>query len=97
VTETNVFELTQPGTFSDPLTEVLRNGARTLRVPRLQRDARPDGHPLENEAGNPCSGGAGHPFGSIKQSMNHGAFSDGLYHARADVSLTALVYTSGQQ
>src|SRR6202011_5001271 len=30
VTETNVFELTQPGTFSDPLTEVLRNGARTL-------------------------------------------------------------------
>jgi hypothetical protein len=30
VTETNVFELTQPGTFSDPLTEGLRNGARTL-------------------------------------------------------------------
>jgi hypothetical protein len=29
VTETNVFELTQPGTFSDPLTEVC-NGARTL-------------------------------------------------------------------
>src|SRR3981081_1221024 len=30
MTETNVFQLTQPGTFSDPLTEVLRNGARTL-------------------------------------------------------------------
>jgi putative transposase len=30
VTETNVFGLTQPGTFSEPLTEVLRNGARTL-------------------------------------------------------------------
>jgi putative transposase len=30
VTETNVFQLTQPGTFFDPLTEVLRNGARTL-------------------------------------------------------------------
>ena len=30
MTETNVFELTQLGTFSDPLTEVLRNGARTL-------------------------------------------------------------------
>ena len=30
MTETNVFKLTQPGTFSDPLTEVLRNGARTL-------------------------------------------------------------------
>ena len=28
--ETNVFQLTQPGTFSDPLTEVLRNGARAL-------------------------------------------------------------------
>src|SRR3979411_2076519 len=30
MTETNVFQLTQPGTFSDPLTEVCRNGARTL-------------------------------------------------------------------
>jgi hypothetical protein len=30
VTGTNVFEPTQRGTFSDPLTEVLRNGARTL-------------------------------------------------------------------
>lgn len=26
----NVFQLSQPGTFSDPLTEVLRNGARAL-------------------------------------------------------------------
>src|ERR1700731_3625174 len=26
----NVFQLTRPGRFSDPLTEVLRNGARTL-------------------------------------------------------------------
>jgi putative transposase len=30
VTEANVFQLSQPGTFSDPLTEVLRNGARAL-------------------------------------------------------------------
>ena len=30
MTETNVFQLSQPGTFSDPLTEVLRNGARAL-------------------------------------------------------------------
>jgi hypothetical protein len=36
VTETNVFELTQPGTFSDPLTEVLRNGARTLLGPAVE-------------------------------------------------------------
>ena len=30
MTETNVFQLSQPGTFSDPLTEVLRDGARAL-------------------------------------------------------------------
>jgi putative transposase len=30
VTDTNVFQLCQPGAFADPLTEVLRNGARTL-------------------------------------------------------------------
>jgi len=30
VTETNVFKLSQPGTFTDPLTEVLRSGARSL-------------------------------------------------------------------
>jgi hypothetical protein len=26
VTETNIFQLSQPGAFVDPLTEVLRNG-----------------------------------------------------------------------
>ena len=30
MTETNVFQLSQPGAFCDPLTEVLRNGARAL-------------------------------------------------------------------
>jgi putative transposase len=30
MTETNVFHFSQPGTFTDPLTEVLRNGARAL-------------------------------------------------------------------
>jgi hypothetical protein len=30
VTETNVFQLSQAGTFADPLTEVLHNGARAL-------------------------------------------------------------------
>jgi transposase-like protein len=30
VTETNVFRRSQPGTFADPLTEVLRIGARAL-------------------------------------------------------------------
>ena len=30
MTDTNVFPLSQPGTFSDPLTELLRNGARVL-------------------------------------------------------------------
>jgi putative transposase len=32
VIDSNVFKLAQPGTFSDLLTEVLRNGARTLLV-----------------------------------------------------------------
>jgi hypothetical protein len=30
MTERNVFQLCQPGAFTDPLTEVLRNGARAL-------------------------------------------------------------------
>ncbi len=30
MTDSNVIQLSQPGTFSDPLTEVLRNGARAL-------------------------------------------------------------------
>jgi hypothetical protein len=30
VTDTNVFQLSQPGTFADLLTQVLRNGARAL-------------------------------------------------------------------
>ena len=45
MTETNVFQLTQPGTFSDPLTEVLRNGARALLAqavkPRLRLAQQP--------------------------------------------------------
>jgi hypothetical protein len=32
VTDTNVFQLSQPGTFTDPLTEVLRTGADTNYV-----------------------------------------------------------------
>jgi hypothetical protein len=36
VTETNVFQLSQPGTFPDPLTEVLRNGARVLLALQAQ-------------------------------------------------------------
>jgi putative transposase len=30
MTDTNVFQLSQPGSFADPLTEVLRSGARAL-------------------------------------------------------------------
>ena len=30
MTDSNVFQLSQPGTLSDPLTEVLRSGARAL-------------------------------------------------------------------
>ena len=30
MTDTNVFQLSQPGSSTDPMTEVLRNGARAL-------------------------------------------------------------------
>ena len=38
MTETNVFQLSQPGTFSDPLTEVLRNGARALLAQAVEAE-----------------------------------------------------------
>jgi putative transposase len=38
VTETNVFELSQPGSFADPLTEVLRNGARALLAQAVEAE-----------------------------------------------------------
>ena len=39
MTETNVFQLSQPGTFADPLTDVLRNGARALLAHAVQAEA----------------------------------------------------------
>jgi transposase-like protein len=38
VTETNVFQFAQPGTFADPLTEVLRNGARALLAQAVEAE-----------------------------------------------------------
>jgi len=38
VIDTNVFELSQPGTFADPLTEVLRNGARALLAQAVEAE-----------------------------------------------------------
>jgi putative transposase len=38
VTDTNVFQLVQPGTFADRLTEVLRNGARTLLAQAVETE-----------------------------------------------------------
>jgi putative transposase len=38
VTETNVFQLSQPGTFADPLTEVLRSGARALLTQAVEAE-----------------------------------------------------------
>jgi putative transposase len=38
VTDTNVFQLSQPGTFTDPLTEVLRTGARALLAQALEAE-----------------------------------------------------------
>ena len=39
MTETNVFQLSQPGTFADPLTDVLRNGARALLAHAVEAEA----------------------------------------------------------
>ena len=38
MTETNVFRLVQPGTFTDSLTEVLRNGARALLAQAVEAE-----------------------------------------------------------
>jgi putative transposase len=38
VTETNVFPLHQPGAFADPLTDVLRNGARALLAQAVEAE-----------------------------------------------------------
>jgi transposase-like protein len=38
VTDANVFQLAQPGTFSDPLTEILRDGARTLLAQAVEAE-----------------------------------------------------------
>jgi putative transposase len=38
VTDTNVFQLSQPGPFADPLTEVLRNGARALLAQAVEAE-----------------------------------------------------------
>ena len=38
MTDTNVFQLSQPGTFTDPLTEVLRNGARALLAQAVEAE-----------------------------------------------------------
>jgi len=39
VTDTNVFQLVQPGTFTDRLTEVLRDGARALLAQAVETEA----------------------------------------------------------
>jgi putative transposase len=38
VTDTNVFQLSQPGSFADPLTEVLRKGARALLAQAVEAE-----------------------------------------------------------
>ena len=38
MTDNNVFQLSQPGTFADPLTEVLRHGARALLAQAVEAE-----------------------------------------------------------
>ena len=40
MTDTNVIKLAQPGTFTDSLTEILRNGARALLTQAVHPAAR---------------------------------------------------------
>src|ERR1700693_3422227 len=39
MTDSNVFKLSQPGTFTDCLTEILRNGARDLLAQAVETEA----------------------------------------------------------
>jgi hypothetical protein len=39
VSDANVVKLLQPGSFADPLTEVLRNGARALLAQAIEAEA----------------------------------------------------------
>ena len=38
MTDTNVFQLSQPGSFADPLTEVMRKGARALLAQAVEAE-----------------------------------------------------------
>ena len=38
MTDTNVIKLAQPGTFTDSLTEILRNGARALLTQAVETE-----------------------------------------------------------
>ena len=38
MTDSNVFQLAQPGTFTDSLTEILRNGARALLTQAVEAE-----------------------------------------------------------
>jgi hypothetical protein len=38
MTDTNVLQFSQPGTFADPLTEVLRTGARALLAQAVEAE-----------------------------------------------------------
>jgi hypothetical protein len=40
MTNTNVFQLSQPGTFADPLTEILRSGVRALLAQAVEAEGR---------------------------------------------------------
>jgi hypothetical protein len=61
-TPTNMVRLRQPGAIGDPLTEVLRTGARRLLAERLRLRPRPSSPPCRTcggRMGAPASGGTG--------------------------------------
>ena len=63
MTDTNVIKLAQPGTFTDSLTEILRNGARALLTQAVETEVADflgRYADLKTEAGRPRVGRHGH-------------------------------------
>ena len=58
MTDTNVFKLAQPGTFTDSLTEILRSGARALLAQAIETEVadflqRPEQMPASRDRSTP--------------------------------------------
>jgi hypothetical protein len=91
VTDTNVFQLSQPETFADPLTEVLRNGARALLAQAVEAEvgALLSVHADKGARAKPCTSAArmhlrSSPLHLVERShLRHDMIDDGAGSTRA--------------